>query len=269
MSLATGVGWLRIKTIVRRHFYVLWRSPHRWFDVAVWPLVDVLLWGSLGVFVASQQSGDSRAGVPYLLAGILLFHVLYQSEIAVSTGFMEETWSRNLLNLMVTPTTELQYAAGIALWGLAKLTMGITVVVVASIVFYSFSIFDVGLGLIPIGALLLACGWVISLFVIGLILRFGQGAEILAWGITFVVMPLSGVFYPAEALPEGLRQIALALPTTHAFTAARELLDGQPMPWDELGWATLGLVIFLALGIAFITHMLSVFRRRGFVTRYS
>jgi ABC-2 type transport system permease protein len=264
------LSWLRISTIVKRHVYVLWRSPHRWFDIAIWPLVDVLLWGSLGVFIAAQQqSDDSRAGVPYLLSGILLFHILYQSEIAVSTGFMEETWSRNLLNLMVTPTTELEYAAGIALWGLAKLTMGITVVVVASIVFYSFSIFDVGLGLIPLGALLLACGWVISLFVIGLILRFGQGAEILAWGITFVVMPLSGVFYPPEALPDGLRQIALALPTTHAFAAARELLDGKPMPWDEIAWSTLGVLVALVLGVAYITHMLNLFRRRGFVTRYS
>ena len=38
-------------TVVRRHAYVLWRSPHRWFDIVVWPLFDVLLWGSLGAFV--------------------------------------------------------------------------------------------------------------------------------------------------------------------------------------------------------------------------
>jgi ABC-2 type transport system permease protein len=262
-------SWLRVKTIVRRHVYVLWRSPHRWFDIVFWPVVDVLLWGSLGVFVATQSGDATQTGVPYLLSGILLFHVLYQSEIAVSTGFMEETWSRNILNLMVTPLTEIEYASGIALWGMAKLTMGITMVAVASLIFYSFNILDVGLGLIPIGALLLACGWVISLFVIGLILRFGQGAEILAWGLTFVIMPLSGVFYPADALPGVLKPIAVALPTTHAFAAARDLLDGEPMPWDEIAWAVLGVVIFTACGIAFVTHMLRVFRRRGFVTRYS
>jgi ABC-2 type transport system permease protein len=262
-------SWLRIRTVVRRHVYVLWRSPHRWFDIAFWPVVDVLLWGSLGVFVASQSGDETQAGVPYLLSGILLFHVLYQSEIAVSTGFMEETWSRNILNLMVTPLTELEYTAGLALWGFGKLVMGITMVALASVVFYSFNIMDVGLGLIPLAALLLACGWVISLFVIGLILRFGQGAEILAWGLTFIVMPLSGVFYPADALPTVLKPVALVLPTTHTFSAARDLLDGKPMPWDEVGWALVGVVVFTAAGITFVTHMLRVFRRRGLVTRYS
>ncbi|HEX4818678.1 MAG TPA: hypothetical protein VFV00_00610, partial [Acidimicrobiales bacterium] len=93
------MSWLRIKTVVRRHWYVLWRSPNRWFDIAVWPVFDVMLFGSLGAFVA-QENDASRAAAPYLLAGIMLFHVLFQCQIAVTTGFMEETWSRNLLNIM-------------------------------------------------------------------------------------------------------------------------------------------------------------------------
>jgi len=75
----------RVYAISRRHAYVLMRSPHRWFDVFIWPVVDVLLWGSLGVFVSNQSPEADRAGVTYLLAGILLFHVLYQSQIAAST----------------------------------------------------------------------------------------------------------------------------------------------------------------------------------------
>ena len=83
-------SWLRVRTVVRRHGYVLWRSPHRWFEIVVFPFVDVLLFGSLGAFVA-QENGTSRASAPYLLAGIMLFHFLFQSQIALSTGFMEET----------------------------------------------------------------------------------------------------------------------------------------------------------------------------------
>src|SRR6478752_2151094 len=49
------MNWLRIKTVVRRHWYVLWRSPNRWFDIAVWPVFDVLLFGSLGAFVAGER----------------------------------------------------------------------------------------------------------------------------------------------------------------------------------------------------------------------
>src|SRR5262249_52812131 len=126
--------WLRVRAVARRHAFVLRRSPHRWFDIVIWPLVDAVLFGSLGVFVARQTGGDSQAGVAYLLTGILLFHVIYQVQIAMSTGFLEETWSRNLLNLMTTPLREIEYVGGVALFGMFKLVVGISVVaVVASI----------------------------------------------------------------------------------------------------------------------------------------
>ncbi len=268
-QLATGLAGslLRVRAIARRHAYVLRRSPHRWFDVLIWPLVDVLLWGSLGVFIA-QQSDANQAGVTYLLAGILLFHVLYQSQIAASTGFLEEVWSRNLLNLLCTPLREVEYAAGVAVFGLAKLAMGMGVVVVAALGFYSFSIFDVGWGLLPIGVALLVAGWAISLFVVGLVLRFGQSAEVLAWGILFVVLPLSGVFYPVDALPAVLRPLAMMLPTTYAFEATRDLLAGEPLPWDLIAISLVGSMAVAGCGVGFAALMLSTFRRRGLVSRF-
>ena len=49
------MSWHRIRVVIRRHVYVLWRAPHRWFDIAFWPLMDVILWGSLGTYVATQD----------------------------------------------------------------------------------------------------------------------------------------------------------------------------------------------------------------------
>jgi ABC-2 type transport system permease protein len=264
----TQLAWLRIRAVARRHRYVLQRSPHRLFDVTIWPLVDVLLFGSIGAFVAHQPGGGAKA-FGYLLAGIVLWHVIYQSQIAVSTGFLEETWSRNLLNLMVTPLKESEYVLGVALFGFVKLVMGVGLVAVTALVFFSFNITKLGVGLIPIAAILLMVGWVIALFVIGVVLRFGSGAEALAWGILFAVLPLSGVFYPVDALPAVVRPLAIALPTTHAFNAMRTLLDKQGMDWTQMGIAageTVGLTILV---LWFLTAMLKVFRNRGYITRYS
>ena len=263
--------WLRILAIARRHAYVLLRSPHRLFDVTVWPIVDTVLFGSLGVFFVTQGGPDSaaQAGVAYLLSGIVLWHVVYQAQIAISTGFMEEAWSRNLLSLMVTPLRELELVAGIALFGLAKLVMGVGVVALAAFGLYAFDVTALGIGLLPVMAILLMAGWAISLFVVGLMLRFGNGAEALAWGIMFVVMPLGGVFYPVEALPWFIRPVSALLPTTHAFAAGRALIDGGPMPWGELALAAVGTVVATAAALAFLWMMLRVFRRRGYVTRYT
>lgn len=262
------MSFLRVRTIVRRHFYVLWRSPHRWFDLVGWPIVDILVWGALGAFVA-QENDTSRAGTPYLLAGIMLFHVLYQTQIAVATGFMEETWSRNLLNLMTTPLREIEYAVGLAAYALIKLVMGMTAVTLAALLFFGFNLGEVGWALVPIAAVLMISAWGMSQFVIGLLLRYGQSAEILAWGTLFVVMALSGVFNPVSTLPGALQPAARLLPTTHAFIAARTVLDGDPLPWSHIAAGLVGAIVLAAAGIGFVVHMLGVFRRRGYVTRFS
>jgi len=260
-------SWLRIRAVARRHAFVLRRSPHRLFDITIWPLVDVLLFGALGVFVGGRGGGSLAFG--YLLAGIILWHVVYQSEIALSTGFMEETWSRNLLNLMVTPLTELEYAAGVALFGLVKLVLGVAVVAVAALVMFAFDITEMGFGLVPIVAILLVVGWIIALFVIGVMLRWGSGAEALVWGMLFAMMPLSGIFYPIEALPSYIRPLSLALPTTHAFAAGRALIAGRGLLWGELGLAALCSVAVGIAAVFWVARMLAAFRARGYISRYA
>jgi ABC-type polysaccharide/polyol phosphate export permease len=81
----------------------------------------------------------------------------------------------------------------------------------------------------------LLVGWSVGLVVIGLILRVGQGAEILPWGLLAMLMPLSGTSYPVSALPGVLQPAAAMLPTTHAFAAARAVVAGR-VPPKSLGW---------------------------------
>src|SRR5437763_17140916 len=109
----TGVqlSWIRIKAVARRHYYVLLRAPHRLFDVTIWPLVDVLLFGSIAAFVNPGNAPAGRLAAGYLLSGILLWHVVYQSQIALATGFLEAPWTSNLLNHMVTPMSEMECVA--------------------------------------------------------------------------------------------------------------------------------------------------------------
>ena len=139
---AAALPWLRARTIVRRLNYVVARSPHRWFEVLVFPAIDVLLWGSLGRFAAEQ--GGSGAGAPTLLAGIMLNHFLFQTEVSLATGFMEETWSRNLLNMLTTPIRELEYLLGIVIYGLGKLVVAIAAVNLCAYLFYDFWLGELG-----------------------------------------------------------------------------------------------------------------------------
>ena len=262
------MSWLRIKTVVRRQIYVLFRNPARWFDVLVWPLFDVILFGSLGAF-AAQQTSSSKVGVPYLLAGIMLFHVVFQSQISVATGFMEETWSRNLLNLMTTPLTEAEYATGLVLYAGMKTVLALLAISLAAFAFFQFGLGEIGWSLVPIVGVLLIVGWAVAMLNIGLMLRFGQSAEIFTWGSNFLLLALSGVFNPTAALPGAARPIADILPTTYAFAASRRVLDGHAIPWGDVARGYVGAFVALGLGYWFVITMLRTFRNRGFITRFS
>jgi ABC-2 type transport system permease protein len=112
-------------------------------------------------------------------------------------------------------------------------------------------------------------GWGVGIANIGVVLRFGQGAEVITWGSNFILMALSGVFNPVEALPGPLQPLARVLPSTHAFTALRAVLAGLPLPWGEIRAGLIGAVVFVALGFAYAAFALRTFRRRGLVTRFS
>lgn len=258
----------RVLAVARRHALVLRRAPQSWFDALVWPAVDTVIWGSIGAYV-DAQGGAARSGLAYMLSGIVLMHVLYQCNVSSCTAFLQETWSRNLMNLMVTPLREVEFAAGVALYALGKLLLGLVSVALAAWALYSFDITTAGWALVPVIAVLVVSGFAIALLVVSVVLRLGSGAEIVTWGLLFVVVALSGAFYSPAALPGALRPVSALLPTTHAFAAARAALDGGPFPWGQLGLAAAGLAVVLPLAAALLVRSLAAFRRNGFVTRYS
>ncbi len=263
-------SWLRMRAIARRHAYVLVRSPHRLFDVSLWPLVDVVLFGSLAAFVGTSGSTPAAKASGYLLAGIVLWHVIYQSQIAMSTGLLEETWTRNLLNLMVTPIREVEYLGGVALFGMVKLVIGVGVMVLGALAFFSFQTWSLGFGLVPdrgdparrrLGDLAVRHGTRVAL-------RYRcRGARV---GRHVRVAAAVGRLLPdARRSRRSCGRSRSRLPTTHAFTALRSLVDHRGSDWPQLAIAAVGSLAMLGLAMWFLVAMLRAFRKRGYITRYT
>jgi ABC-2 type transport system permease protein len=72
-----------------------------------------------------------------------------------------------------------------------------------------------------------------------------------------------------RSLPWLLRPVAESLPTTHAFAAGRSFLAHRGLAWRQIGIASGETVVMGLLAVAFLTAMLGLFRRRGYITRYS
>lgn len=253
----------RVRAMIRRSLLAQSRNPDFWFLLLVLPLVDALLFGSIGV---AYGTGDGP--VVLLTTGILLFHLIWQLTLAGSFGLLDEVWSRNLLNLIATPLTERELLSSFAIVGLLRTGASVVVIGGVGLVFFAVSPTSAGLVLVPAAALLLLFGWSVALFVVGLTLQYGERAEVFSWGTLVLLMPLSGVFYPIESLPGVLQGVAQLIPLTHVFDAVRVGIEEHTVAWGQLGIAAVGTIAIAAVSMWFVANQLRRFRRNGWVTKF-
>jgi ABC-2 type transport system permease protein len=257
----------RVMAISRRHFYVTVRSFPRLVDWLFWPAVDLLLWGFLTTYF--RRAGTNvPAGVGFLLGGFLLWDIMFRSENGIALAYMEETWSRSVVNVLASPLTPTEYVAGAILWGVARVAVGWAVIATLSWMAFSFAPGTYGPALVPFAGALLLFGVALSMIVLGFVLRFGNGASILAWAVTACFMPISAVFYPVSVLPGWAQHIAAFLPTAQVFESMRTVLAGGAIPWGRLGLAFALDAAYLTGAFWFARSMFATLRRRGYVTRF-
>jgi ABC-2 type transport system permease protein len=133
---------------------------------------------------------------------------------------------------------------------------------------FSFAPGAYGPALVPFAGVLLLFGVALSMIVLGFVLRFGNGASILAWAVTACFMPISAVFYPVSVLPGWAQHVAAFLPTAQVFESMRTVLAGGAIPWGRLGLAFALDAVYLTGAFWFARSMFATLRRRGYVTRF-
>lgn len=252
--------------MVIRNLYLYKRSIPRLMDLFYWPIMDLLLWGFLSLYLMSIKM--SGFNIMTVLLGALIFWDLFaQSQRAVSISFLEEIWERNLLNIFVTPLTVKEFLASTIFLGLIRIILVGIVISVLALALYAFNILLFGLFLVPFIINLLIFGWIVGLFTIGLILRFGTSAQVFAFGLIFLIQPLSAVFYPVSALPPVIQTISYAIPTTHVFEGMRAVIATGTLPITTLALALITNFILLALVIWFIYAMFNRVKQKGMLMK--
>ncbi len=252
----------RIYAMVLRHIY-LWRSSvMRLIDSIYWPAVQMVMWGFLTQFLLPQTSYVAQAaGV--LLSGLLLWEVVVRGNLSLSIAFLEEMWSRNLGHLFVSPIRSWEMATGIIIAALLRTLLGMVPVSLMAWAFFGYSIYSLGLPLVAFFAILQMFSWSIGLAMSGLVMRVGQSAETFAWAAVFILMPVSGVYYPISVLPDWLQAIAWGLPTSYVFEGMRSILTERVVHWDMLGIAFGLSIVYLVVGFQVFQWFFRLSRRAG------
>jgi len=252
----------RIYGMVLRHVYLWRRSWVRVLETAYWPTMNMVLWGFIAKYLATNSSVVAQ--VPALLiSGLLLWEVLFRGQLAFALAFLEELYSRNLGHLFVSPIRPQELIASMVAVSLLKTCVGVGAAAALAIVLYAASIFDLGLPLLAFFANLLVTGWAVGLMVAALVLRYGLAAENLAWGVIFVIAPISGIYYPVSVLPAWLQSVSWCLPTSYVFEGMRGVLLETRFKWELFAGAAALNVVYVAVGVGIFFTAFRGARQRG------
>src|SRR5687768_177404 len=125
----------RVAAIVLRHWYVIKSSWPRIFDLMYWPMVQMLMWGFLQLYVAQHSSFFAQAAGTFI-AAVILWDILFRGQLGFSISFLEELYSRNMGNLMMSPLRPTEFVVALMTTSVIRLAIGTIPVTLLAIAFF-------------------------------------------------------------------------------------------------------------------------------------
>jgi ABC-2 type transport system permease protein len=258
----TGIALHRIGAIMLRHWYLLTSSWPRLLELVYWPALQLITWGFSQAYISQNAGFFARAGGTFIGA-VILWDILFRGQLGLSMSFLEEMWSRNLGNLMMSPLKVSELVLSLMIMSIVRLAIGVVPMTVLALVFFGFNLYGLGFALVAFFCNLIFTSWAFGLIASGLVLRNGLGAEGLAWTLMFVLLPITCVYYPVSVLPVWLQWLAWCLPPTYVFEGMRAILSDHVFRADLMIEALAINAVFLAMAVGVFLFLLRSARING------
>src|SRR6184192_3774432 len=165
-----------------------------------WPAVQLFVWGFLQLYITQNAGFFARAGGVFIGA-VMMWDILFRGQLGFSISFLEEMWARNLGNLMMSPLKPIEFLLALMVMSLIRLAIGVVPMTGLALFLFHFNFYGLGLPLIAFFCNLIFTSWSVGIFVSGLVLRNGLGAESIVSTLMFALMPPACLYYPLILLP--------------------------------------------------------------------
>ena len=257
-----------IRALTLRYLYLYTRSPVRLIELLFWPIMELVVWGNLSLWLESSRGGATVPSfIPWLIGGVILWDVLFRAQQAVAISFLEDVWTKNLVNLFVAPIRPVEYVAAAFLVGILRILVTVCVLALLASTAFHFNLFQFHWYLVPFFGLLMLFGWTLGILSSALIMRWGQAAESLAWAVPFLIQPVAAVYYPIAGLPGWAQSLGWLLPCTPVFEGMRSVLKYGTLDPRLLWLSIFSNLIWMFLAAAIYLAVLRHGRENGTLTR--
>lgn len=213
--------------ITLRHIRLWLRDSNLILVSLYWPILDVLIWGFMGKWMQTDQTGSNDYKT-LLLVSILLWQTSCRGAIVTVQAFLEEIWAFNLINLFALPLRLIEWIGGVLLFNLIFTAFNVSYFILLIYLVYGIPLLLIFKMFILFGPPLIISGIWVGFVTLPFITAFGKRMSELCWMMPWFFAPLCGVFYPINVFPYWMQKFSYCLPMTYVFEGMRAyFLQGQ------------------------------------------
>jgi ABC-2 type transport system permease protein len=229
----------KILALVRRDLIIFTRSKWKLVEFFYFPITTLIIWG---LFAFYTRGFALETGL--MILGVNVFwSFCYIAQSTTNLQMFEDMSSGSLRHVLASGITEFEYI-GARLISSALISVPIFAIMLILVAFFGLTTYLTELPVVlGLACVALLAAMAMSLLIAALIIYLGREYGFLAWIALQLFVLLSAPFYPPDILPTVLRFIALLMPFTYVFAAARALATTGAM---GLGLLLTGLVVALA-----------------------
>ena len=249
----------RIWAIVLRHIFLTMHQLERFFDVFMFPVVALLLWGFL-----SKYAGETLSGLTALLVGGLILWIVFE-RIATNIGvdFMFDVWERNIMNILASPIKPSEYITGLVFVAIVKTIASFFAMWLVAGIFFGYNLGSLGffLSLFFVNVVLFAVSF--GILNVSIVIRWGATIGPLTWILPFIIQPFAAVFYPMSVLPKVFQVIGWFLPVSHVFEGMRYTVATGKFDYQEFWTAVVLNLVYFVLAVGLFAYMFNLVKKKG------
>lgn len=252
-----------IWAVVLRHGRTWKRDPNLILCALYWPLLDVVIWGFLGRWIAQSQATEFHNYETVALLGILLWQVVGRGCNIISITFTEELWSNNVVNLFSLPLAIIDWMSGVIVFYAIIMFITTAFCMGAISLLYNVSVwYLISTFLIFLPPLFFTSIW-IGFTCLQIFITLGKRGQELGFVVGWFLMPFSGAYYPIEVLPSWAKAISACLPMSYVFSGMRGYLMYQQDPTADLIKGYILGILYAIWALVFFVYCFNRSRQKG------
>lgn len=254
--------WFRIKAVILRHLLQYPRDLGRLSMLFYWPLIDIIIIGFTMLWLKNMNAISENLE-KVVLSSIILWQVIVRSNLDISGSLLEEIWSHNMNNFFSTPITLAEWNVAVIFlsFGLSLLVFGY--ISLLSWFLYSFNILSLGWILVPVFLQLYISGMAMGFIAASILVYYGVRVHSLVFMMGYFLMPLSGVSYELDVLPQVAQYLAYLLPMSYIFEFMRLYILKSVLAWNLFGMVTILNIFYFSASIISFKCMFEKSREKG------